>query len=99
MRSAVHKSIDDVDAGQWNALTGTGSPFLRHEFLAALEHTGCVGRRTGWLPTYITLSDAKGIAAAAFAKAAPIAAARAATSSIGNASTSGLMRSGMTRWP
>jgi predicted N-acyltransferase len=70
MRSAVHKSIDDVDARQWNALSGTDSPFLRHEFLAALEHTGCVGRRTGWLPTYITLSDSKGLAAAApvFAK-------------------------------
>jgi len=70
MRSAVHKSIDDVDARQWNALTGTDSPFLRHEFLAALEHTGCVGRRTGWAPTYITLNDAQGLAAAApvFAK-------------------------------
>jgi predicted N-acyltransferase len=70
MRSAVHKSIDDVDARQWNALSGTDSPFLRHEFLAALEHSGCVGRRTGWLPTYVTLTDSKGLAAAApvFAK-------------------------------
>src|SRR3954470_9376714 len=70
MRSAVHKSIDEVDARQWNALSGTDSPFLRHEFLAALEHTGCVGRRTGWAPTYVTLTDSKGLAAAApvFAK-------------------------------
>jgi len=68
--SAVHKSIDDVDARQWNALSGTSSPFLRHEFLAALEHTGCVGARTGWAPSYITLSDSHGLAAAApvFAK-------------------------------
>jgi predicted N-acyltransferase len=70
MRSAVHKSIDEVDARQWNALSGTSSPFLRHEFLAALEHTRCVGARTGWTPSYVTLSDANGIAAAApvFAK-------------------------------
>ena len=70
MRSAVHKSIDDVDARQWNALSGTRSPFLRHEFLAALEHTRCVGARTGWTPSYLTLSDAHGVAAAApvFAK-------------------------------
>ena len=70
MRSAVHKSIDDVDARQWNALSGTDSPFLRHEFLAALEHSGCVGRRKGWIPSYITLADASGLAAAApvFAK-------------------------------
>jgi uncharacterized protein len=70
MLSAVHKTIDEVAPGQWNALSGTDSPFLRHEFLAALEHTGCVGPRTGWAPAYVTLSDAKGIAAAApvFAK-------------------------------
>jgi uncharacterized protein len=71
MRSAVHKRIADVDARQWNALNGTQVPFLRHEFFAALEHTGCVGTRTGWEPRYITLYDARGLAAAApaFAKA------------------------------
>lgn len=71
MRSAVHKRISDIDAGQWNALNGTQVPFLRHEFFSALEHTGCVGARTGWEPRYTTLSDERGIAAAApaFAKA------------------------------
>ena len=44
---------------------GDRNPFLRHEFFAALEHTGCIGPGTGWDPTYITLSDAKGLAAAA----------------------------------
>jgi len=70
MRSGAHKSIEDFDARQWNALSGTEVPFLRHEFLAALEHTGCVGASTGWAPYYITLSDDKGLAAAApsFAK-------------------------------
>ncbi|HEV7715094.1 MAG TPA: GNAT family N-acetyltransferase, partial [Steroidobacteraceae bacterium] len=70
MRSTVHKKIADVDAQQWNALSGTEVPFLRHEFLSALESTGCVGPRTGWDPRYITLSDARGLAAAvpAYAK-------------------------------
>jgi uncharacterized protein len=70
MRSAVHKRIADIDAPQWNALNGADIPFLRHEFLAALERTGCVGSRTGWEPRYLTLSDAHGLAAAvpAFAK-------------------------------
>jgi predicted N-acyltransferase len=70
MRSAVHKRIADIDARQWNALNGTNIPFLRHEFLAALERTGCVGSRTGWEPRYLTLSDSQGLAAAApaFAK-------------------------------
>jgi predicted N-acyltransferase len=65
MRIAIHKRITELDAQQWNALSGTEVPFLRHEFLAALEHTGCVGGYTGWEPRYITLSDAHGLAAAA----------------------------------
>ena len=64
MHVAVHSSIDEIDPGQWNALTG-GNPFLRHEFLAALEHGGCVGPDSGWQPHLLTLSDAQGLAAAA----------------------------------
>jgi predicted N-acyltransferase len=56
--------IDEVEAAQWNALDGNGSPFTRHEFLAALEHTGCVGGQTGWEPAHLVLSDARGVAAA-----------------------------------
>ncbi|HKT73491.1 MAG TPA: GNAT family N-acetyltransferase [Steroidobacteraceae bacterium] len=63
MRAAAHKSIDELDASQWNALAGD-NPFLRHEFLAALEHTGCIGAPTGWEPTYLTLSDEQGLAGA-----------------------------------
>src|SRR6201996_3350708 len=71
MQSKVHKSIDDLNAREWNALGGHDNPFLRHEFLAALEHTGCIGGRTGWDPCYFTLQDGKGLAAAvpAFRKA------------------------------
>jgi uncharacterized protein len=65
MRSGVHKSIDEVDPRQWNALGGDRNPFLRHEFLAALEHTHCIGPGTGWDPCYLTLSDGVGLAAAA----------------------------------
>ena len=65
MRSRVHSSIDDIDPREWNALGGTECPFLRHEFLAALEHAGCVGAGTGWDPRPITLSDDRGLAAAA----------------------------------
>src|SRR5690242_7099880 len=70
MRVTVHKRISDIDARAWNALNGTNVPFLRHEFFAALEHTGCIGARTGWEPRYVTLSDTHGLAAAApaFAK-------------------------------
>ncbi len=65
MKLAVHSSIDRIDPRQWNVLAGQAHPFMRHEFLAALEHTRCVGAERGWQPCPITLSDAQGLAAAA----------------------------------
>jgi len=65
VRATVHSTIDDIDPRDWNALGGGGCAILRHEFLAALEHTGCVGPGTGWEPCPITLNDELGLAAAA----------------------------------
>jgi predicted N-acyltransferase len=42
-------TLGAVDAAAWNALAG-GSPFLRHEFLYALERSGCIGPGTAWQP-------------------------------------------------
>lgn len=42
-------SLDEIDAKQWDALTD-GTPLLSHAFLSALEHSGSVGRGTGWNP-------------------------------------------------
>ncbi len=58
-------SIDQLDPRQWNTLADGLQPFARHEFLAALEHAGCVGPGTGWQPHYLTLHDAAGLAGAA----------------------------------
>jgi predicted N-acyltransferase len=57
--------IDALDAARWNRLQGTQCPFLRHEFLAALEHAGCVGGSTGWTPAHMALFDADELVAAA----------------------------------
>ena len=62
MKLAVHSSIDQIAPGPWNALAGERNPFIRHEFLAALEHGGCVGAGRGWQPCVLTLSDAQGVA-------------------------------------
>lgn len=35
------------------------NPFLRHEFLAALENQGCVGEEFGWIPCHIAIIDDK----------------------------------------
>jgi hypothetical protein len=53
-------NIQDVAAGEWNALPGTGQPFLRHEFLEALETSGCVSPATGWYPQHLLLRAADG---------------------------------------
>jgi hypothetical protein len=49
-------SLQPVAASAWNALAGD-SPFLRHEFLTALERSGCVGRRTAWQPAYLLAKE------------------------------------------
>jgi predicted N-acyltransferase len=56
--------VSELPAEQWNALAG-GYPFLRHEFLAAIEDSGCASARSGWSPRHLVLSDAHGLAAAA----------------------------------
>src|SRR4029077_2452813 len=49
-------SLQPIEPGAWNALAGD-SPFLRHEFLTALERSGCVGRRTAWQPAYLLAKE------------------------------------------
>jgi predicted N-acyltransferase len=53
-------SIAQIDAGSWNALAGTAQPFLRHEFLLALEQSGCAVPRTGWTARHVVIDDAQG---------------------------------------
>ena len=48
-------AIEAVPAAAWNALVGDDHPFLRHEFLHALEASGSVSPATGWVPRHLTL--------------------------------------------
>ena len=52
-------SIEEVSAGEWNALAAGRHPFLRHEFLHALEASGCAAPKTGWQPCHLLLLDNK----------------------------------------
>lgn len=58
-RLTTHSAIADIPADQWNALAGDDSPFLRHEFLDAMERHGCVGEALGWIPRHLALRDAQ----------------------------------------
>jgi predicted N-acyltransferase len=52
--------IDAVAPAAWNGLSAHAFPFLRHEFLAALERQGCLGEAYGWLPRHLLLKGAGG---------------------------------------
>ena len=51
---SFHSRIAEFDAPAWNALAGD-YPFLRHEFLNAMEETGCVSPTTGWTPRHLLI--------------------------------------------
>ena len=59
-RLTTHDRIQAIPAADWNRLTEADSPFLRHEFLAAMERHGCVGESLGWIPRHLALRDAAG---------------------------------------
>jgi predicted N-acyltransferase len=57
-----HASPLEVNAAAWNALLALQShpsPFLKHEYLAAMHQSdngkGCASPETGWTPRFITL--------------------------------------------
>lgn len=60
----VHASVLEVDANAWNALLAQeqhATPFMRHEYLAALERSGSATPRTGWTARFISLWDGESL--------------------------------------
>ena len=53
MELQIASSIASLETSEWNQVAGTACPFLRHEFLLALERHGAVGEGYGWLPRYL----------------------------------------------
>jgi len=60
MNISIVEAIKQIQRDEWNALAGVENPFVRYEFLAALEANHCVGERYGWIPQHITLRDNTG---------------------------------------
>lgn len=65
MQITLCDTLAGVGAGDWNRLVPVDQPFLRHEFLNALEHTGCTTARTGWVPQHLLAHDDDGALAGA----------------------------------
>ena len=54
-----------VKSEEWNKLVPDSNPFQKHEFLRALEETGCVGTpESGWLPRHVLIRPGPGKALA-----------------------------------
>ena len=74
MDITLHGSFSEIPALDWNGLLADqpeATPFLRWEFLSALESTGCTAGKTGWSPLPLTVRDPSGTlvgAAPAYAK-------------------------------
>jgi predicted N-acyltransferase len=56
-RIEVCSGLAAVPAADWNAVAGTGWPFLRHEFLLALEESGSACAASGWQPCHLLLRE------------------------------------------
>jgi len=65
----VRDAIADVPAPEWDRLwahePARATPFLQHAWLDALEQSGAVAARAGWVPRHLTLRRAGRLVAAA----------------------------------
>ena len=58
----VVQSPAELDAVQWNSLLAQQdepTPFMRHEYLAALHDSGCAQPGTGWAPHFMLMQRGK----------------------------------------
>ena len=56
----LHRTVADIPGADWDICAGGDNPFVSHAFLLALEESGSVGGRTGWLPQHPVLRDGSG---------------------------------------
>ncbi len=57
-------SMAKIEAVAWNQLCGLDYPFLRHEFLCALEQSAAVCPQTGWETAHLLVMDKQKLLAA-----------------------------------
>lgn len=51
------QKISDLSAADWNNCLENDHPFVRYEFLKALEDSGSVSANTGWMPYHLVLQQ------------------------------------------
>lgn len=64
MQINIHSEISQIPKEEWNKLVKDNNPFIRHEFLSALETHGCAGDEFGWHPCHIAIYNNEQLLAA-----------------------------------
>ncbi|MFT5692899.1 MAG: putative N-acyltransferase [Oceanicoccus sp.] len=57
MKSIFLNSITDISAQDWNSVVKSDYPFMRHEFLAAMELSQSACTKSGWTPQHLVVSN------------------------------------------
>lgn len=69
LAARLHSKISDIAPDAWNKLANPHdapfNPFVSHDYLSALEHSGSVTKKAGWQPLHITLEESGKTVAAA----------------------------------
>lgn len=65
LSARIVENIANIPADTWERLAGDDNPFVSHQFLHALEETGCATNEAGWLPQHIVVEETDGTIVAA----------------------------------
>ena len=61
---SVHAAISEIGREAWEACNDASdygrNPFTSFDFLSALEESGCVAARAGWVPRHLSVEDQAG---------------------------------------
>jgi predicted N-acyltransferase len=57
MKCIFLKTINAISADSWNSVVNSDYPFLRHEFLSAMESSRSACTQTGWQPQHLIVYD------------------------------------------
>jgi predicted N-acyltransferase len=57
MKAVFLNSITDIDADSWQSIINDDYPFLRHEFLSAMELSKSACSDTGWSPQHLLVYE------------------------------------------
>lgn len=55
LKVKIVRQIAEVGVEDWDRLVNHGSPFVKWDWLNALEQSGCVNEEVGWLPHHVVV--------------------------------------------